>query len=80
MALEKITTGDTVQLTSEAKEELVSKYKLSKGMGGIYPSDVNKKFIVTGFDGCNICVRAQDSEEILYSFHYGRFETKEKLN
>jgi len=80
MALEKITKGDTVQLTIEAKDELVTKYKSSGGMSGIDPEDVNRKFIVTGFDGSNICVRAKDLENVLYSFHYGRFETKEKLN
>jgi len=45
MTLEKITKGNKVQLNSEAKEELVTKYKLSGGMSRVNAVDL---------DGCNI--------------------------
>ncbi len=80
MTLEKITIGEKVQLTSEAKNELVSKYKLTSGMSGINPADVNKEFVVKDFDGCNICVHTKNSEKTLYSFHYSRFKSKTGLN
>jgi hypothetical protein len=74
----KINIGDRVMLNKEVKQELVLKYRLSRGISGISPFDVNDEFTVKYFDGSNISVISDNNSE--YSFNHTRFKLKEKLN
>lgn len=72
-----INLGNKVQLKDEVKQELISKFNLSRGLSGVCPEHVNNEFIINYFDGSNMGVVTNSG--VSYSFNYSRFKLKEKL-
>lgn len=80
---ESLQKDDIVVIKNSDKEELISLYNSSDGMSGMSDQDIDKEYIVVGFDGSNLRIREKDVKGgsfIEKSLNANRFEKIDKLN